>query len=474
MGKPKLSLVVSNDRRKGKIVKSSIETGVIYCADNLAVMKTLPNESIDLIYIDPPFNTRSVQKAVEWDEEVQGLEYYDSYGKGIMSYVAFMKERLQQMHRLLKDSGSLFVHVDYRSVHYLKQALDEIFGQGKNIDQGSKHLINEIIWHYDTFHGRVKKYLPRKHDTILVYSKTKTPTFHRLFDTEVEDTIDGKRWAKYIVNGNQILGKNMPIQDSRFVRYIKRFQKQKGHYPKDEDIVLEINGQTIDDVWDIKAIDPKDKKERIGYPTQKPIELLERIIKIASNEGDVIADFFCGCGTAISAAQKLKRRWIGVDASKKAAKVMRKRMERDHQIQIHESTLEKANLDAVFAMDFKEFQVAMIHYIGGISNNPNGPDGGQDGVMADTGEPIAVNQWTTHSSEFSKFYRKLKKHEQGTYIAYDFTSGVKEEVMRLKIQEGIECRLYTVGDILGIPSDEYKRKLKKHLESKKEEMNPAA
>lgn len=468
MAKPKLSLVVSNDRRKGKVVKRSIETGVIYCADNLAVMKTLPNESIDLIYIDPPFNTRSVQKAREWDEEVQGLEYYDSYGNGIMSYVMFMKERLQQMHRLLKENGSLFVHVDFRSVHYLKQALDEIFGQG-NLDKGSKHLTNEIVWHYDTFHGRVRKYLPRKHDTILVYSKSKTPTFHRLFDTRVEDTIDGKRWARYIVNGNQILANNMPTQDTRFVRYIRRFQRENGRAPRGNDVVLEIKGQAIDDVWYIKAVDPKDKKERIGYPTQKPIALLERIIKIASNEGDVVADFFCGCGTAISAAQKLNRRWIGVDASKKAAEVMRKRMVRDHQIEIRETSLEKATLEAYFNMKPLEFQVAMIHAIGGVPNNPpGGSDGGQDGVMADTGEPIEVKQWVPHSSEFSKFYKKLKKHGQGTYIAYDFSSGVKEEVMRLKIQEGIDCRLYTVGDILGIPSEEYKEKLKKHLEAKKE------
>lgn len=427
----------------GRIIKlpdKRLTLNTVYCADNLAIMKTLPNECLDLCYIDPPFNTRSVQKSKAWDQKVQEIQYYDSYGNGIMSYVAFMKDRLQQIYRLLKDSGSLFVHVDYRSVHYLKIELDKIFGLG-NMDRGSKHLINEIIWYYGG-NSVPSNFLPRKHDSILWYVKNiKKYTFNKIYVPYSESTI--KRYNHKDKDGNKY--KISTLNGKTEKVYMKE-------------------GNLLQSVWtDIHVV--RKKEERIGYPTQKPLSLLERIIKATTNKNDIVADFFCGCGTALSAAQSLNRHWIGIDASKEAVKVIRQRMEKEHNHKINESTLEKATLKNVFSMGHKEFEIEMVQSLGGIPNKKGGTDNGIDGVMADTGEPIQVKQFIPSRSEFDKFYKHLKKNGQGSYIAYDFTSGIKEEVMRLKNEEGIECRLYTVGDLLGIPSKQYKEKLKKYLKT---------
>jgi len=143
--------------------------------------------------------------------------------------------------------------------------------------------------------------------------------------TEFEDTIDSKRWAAYINEKKQIVGGNMPIQDSRFIRYLNKWKKKHGREPKEDDVIFEVKGQPIDSVWDMKGLDPK-SSEKVGYPTQKPEDFLERIIKASSNEGDLIADFFCGSGTTASVAEKLGRKWIASDLGKFAIHTTRKRM----------------------------------------------------------------------------------------------------------------------------------------------------
>ena len=160
--------------------------------ENLEYMSTLPSESIRLIYIDPPFNTSKIQKRKifkqkEWPEKVIDLEYYDSFGSGIIGYLEFMKPRLQHCHRLLDEKGVLCVHLDYRSVHYIKCLLDEIFGE-KNIDTGSRHLVNEVIWYYGG-NSDPNIFMPRKHDNILIYSKTMSHCFNKQYMPYKDSTI---------------------------------------------------------------------------------------------------------------------------------------------------------------------------------------------------------------------------------------------------------------------------------------------
>lgn len=319
----------------------SFETGWVnklIWGDNKLVMTSLLQKfagKIDLIYIDPPFATGAdFRLKVQIGEEGEEIEkehsileekaYRDTWGEGLESYLGMIYERLYLMKELLSEKGSVYVHCDYRVNSFLRMILDEIFGKD--------NLRNEIIWHYQTYQGQVKNYFPRKHDTLLMYSKNQKPTFHLLKEENPEQTIDFTRWQQYLNEKNEITGAYYPETDSRFTGYYNRFIKEHHRKPGPDDVIIRIEGNTIDSVWDIKAIDPKDKEERIGYPTQKPEKLLRRIIEASSNPGEIVADFFCGSGTTLAVAEKLGRRWIGSDLSRYAIHTTRKRI-----LEIHTS-----------------------------------------------------------------------------------------------------------------------------------------
>lgn len=248
---------------------------------------------------------------------LEEIAYRDTWGRGADSFISMIYERLVLMRDLLAEDGSIYVHCDWRVSSYIRLALDEIFGKPK--------LVNEIIWHYRTFQGQTHRYFARKHDNLYLYSKSETYLYNEQFSTDFEDTIDSKRWANFLNEDGCIIGSNMPIQDSRFIRYLDKWVKKNGRNPSPTDIIFEVKGQPVDSLWDMKGLDPK-SSEKIGYPTQKPEALLERIIKASSNEGDLIADFFCGSGTTAAVAEKLGRKWIATDLGKFAIHTTRKRM----------------------------------------------------------------------------------------------------------------------------------------------------
>jgi len=233
-------------------------------------------------------------------------------------YLQFMYERIILMRELLSDTGSIFVHVDWRKVHHIRSILDEVFGPN--------NFRNEIIWSYKTYQGQVQSYFPRKHDNILWYSKTNTYKFELLKDDEPEKTIDFTRWNKYLNENNEITGENYPTSDSRFDGYLKRFIKENHRKPGPNDVILKIEGNTIDSVWEIKAVDPKNAVERLGYPTQKPEELIMRILKACTNPNQIVFDCFMGSGTTQAVAMKLGRRFIGADINLGAVQTTTKRL----------------------------------------------------------------------------------------------------------------------------------------------------
>ncbi|MDE3269234.1 MAG: DNA methyltransferase [Pseudomonadota bacterium] len=434
-----------------QIPKRPLPKNTIFCADNLAVMKQLPNESIDLIYIDPPFNTKAVRKTKAWDDQVQGIQYYDSHGKGIHSYIAFMKDRLEQMHRILKDTGSLFVHVDYRSVHYLKIELDKIFGIG-NSDKGAKHLVNEIIWCYkDVGGGKNNDFYKRKHDTILWYRKGKKYKTNKISRGNLsQTTID--RFSSLFDSKGLITYKK--LKDKRPREFQSR--AKQGRVPKDLNRVFlsKSGGRQLEDWWtDINPVRKRRKKddpeETYYYTTQKPSALLERIIETATNKDDVVADFFCGCGTAVSTAHKLGRCWIGVDASPKAGQVIRKRMIKDHNIDINITPLGKLTKDKVLRLDPFEFERYVIACMGGVANKQQRNDGGVDGYMADDGAPIEVKKSNRVGRPvIDKFYKHLKRKGRGFIIALSFADTAKEEAKRLLNEEGLDLTLVTLDMVI--------------------------
>jgi len=276
--------------------KPSVDQNLLICGDNLEVMQRLYDEYgsfLDWVYVDPPFcSSRNYDGSTQYKRE----GFADRWDGGLKTYLPWLTERLIAIHSLLKAGGNLYLHLDYRAVHYVKVELDKIFGN---------EIKNEIIWSY-TGNQQPKDAFPRKHDTILRYCKRGgDPLFYPQFEPYSEATF---RRYNHVDNHGRRYKLNM---------YGGRMTKS---YMKEE-------GKAVPDVWPIPFVIPT-SSEKTGYPTQKPEGLLERVIKAATREGMIVAGFFAGSGTALAVAQKLGRRWIGVDQNPQAIEVAADRIRR--------------------------------------------------------------------------------------------------------------------------------------------------
>jgi len=299
----------------------------IFWGDNLQVMSHLLKDfrgKIDLIYIDPPYDSKANYKkkvkveGLDVENELSAFEekqYGDIWTND--EYIQYVYERVILLKELLSDSGVFVFHCDWHRNAHIRLILDEIFGQA--------NLINEVIWHYRTFQGQTKGHFAKKHDTLYIYRGGQTYPFSQLFDTDLEDTIDAKRWANYIDESGAIKASHMPIQDSRFTRYLNKWVKKNGRQPTGDETVYEVKGQPIDSVWDLKGLDPK-SDEKTGYPTQKPEELIERVILALSRKDGLVLDCFMGSGTTQAVAMKLGRKFIGADINLGAIQTSTKRL----------------------------------------------------------------------------------------------------------------------------------------------------
>ncbi|MDO8637539.1 MAG: site-specific DNA-methyltransferase, partial [Dehalococcoidia bacterium] len=360
-------------------------TNALYYGDNLEILrKYIPDKSIDLVYLDPPFNSRRsynilFKESEHWSEAqvrafgdtwhwteatektylelvqkspIKVAQLIDALHKAIgendvMAYLVMMAIRLVELHRVLKDTGSLWLHCDPTASHYLKLVLDQVFGPA--------NFQNEVVWKRSSAHsdvGQGAKHMGRIHDTIFFYSKSENLNVQTQFVGYSEEYLHA--FYKYIEPGTRRryrLGdltapggelKGNPYYEFLGVTRYWRFsedhmqelyaqgriiQSKPGGIPAYKRYLDEMLGVPLQDVWDdIRPIGSQ-AKERLGYPTQKPLALLERIVSYASSEGDVVLDPFCGCGTAVVAAQKLNRKWIGIDVTHLAIAVMKKRLE---------------------------------------------------------------------------------------------------------------------------------------------------
>ncbi len=263
----------------------------IDCLDGL---KMIEDSTIDMVYLDPPFYTQTIQKLTNKD----GVEYsFQDNWKSIDEYIDYLEERMFEIKRIVKNNGNIFVHCDRTASHYIRVMLDRVFG----ID----NFRSEIIWNYKRW-SNSKKGLLDSHQNIYHYSKTKKYKFNIIY-TDYSPT----------TNIDQIL------QDR------ERNELGKTVYKTDDNGQImfqnEKKGVPLSDVWEIPFLNPK-AKERTGYPTQKPLELLERIVKISTNEGDIILDPFCGSGTTLVAAKRLYRNYIGFDINPSAIEITKNRI----------------------------------------------------------------------------------------------------------------------------------------------------
>lgn len=297
----------TREKEKGTFLRTALDTSWynrLVWGDNKYIMASLLDEfagKIDLIYIDPPFATGadfSIKMEVgdvEWEKEPSAIEdkaYRDTWGKGLDSYLQMMYERLALMRDLLSDKGSIYVHLDWHVGHYVKLIMDEIFSKD--------NFRNELIWRYRRWPANSEDF-QRMHDVILRYSKSPSSIWNQLFEELSESSI--RQWKGKV---------RVDRTSERGTRFSETLDK-------------ESKGVQMSDVWEISQITAP-FAEYMGFPTQKPEALLERIIKASSNESDLIADFFCGSGTTGAVAEKLGRRWIIADLSRYAIHVTRKRL----------------------------------------------------------------------------------------------------------------------------------------------------
>ena len=285
----------------------------IWTGDNLDIMRGMNSDSVDLIYLDPPFNSKANYAApigskaagaafkdtwglddvkLVWHGEIKheypGLYALltatrDIHGASMMSYLIYMSIRIMEMRRLLKPDGSIYLHCDPTASHYLKLLMDSIFGKA--------NFRNEIVWAY-TGPSNTRRWFPRKHDVILFYANSDDAAFNR----------------------NAVRVPYVKLDTGKTQGIFKQAAR------------LNEEGKVVEDWWsDITPV-ARLKKERTGYPTQKPLALLHRAIKASSNQGDMVLDPFCGCATTCIAAQQLQRDWVGIDISEKAADLVKSRL----------------------------------------------------------------------------------------------------------------------------------------------------
>lgn len=317
-------------------------TNKLIWGDNKLILSSLANgpihEEIEkegglkLIYIDPPFavgadfgfdiqiNGETAEKKQSIIEEIA---YRDTWGKGISSYLTMMYERLKLMHNLLAEDGSIYVHCDWRVVNHLRLLLDDIFG--------SNNFKNIVTWQRATMSGAkaVGNQFGRNYDSIIYFTKSEKAVFNRQFLEYSQDYID----KKFIYKERDGRRYRLQPKGTRSEKAIEEFRSQNKIVETDSGYIQikfyldEMNGVVLDDVWlDIQDIRTIQGDELLNYPTQKPEALLERIIKASSNEGDLIADFFCGSGTTAAVAEKLGRKWITTDLGRFSIHTTRKRM----------------------------------------------------------------------------------------------------------------------------------------------------
>lgn len=404
--------------------------------DCLEVMRKMESESIDLIYLDPPFFSNRNYEVI-WGDKGEIRSFEDRWSGGIDHYISWLKKRVVEMHRLLKPTGSIYLHCDWHANAEIKVLiLNKIFGESS--------FINEIIWSYKRYTAQSKKF-QSLHDNIYWYAKNSK---NYCFNEQREE---------YGINSGKMDSHYKQDEEGQWFR----LQKRKGVEPYK---IYLSEGRRIGDVWEMAIINSS-AKERIGYPTQKPEKLLERIINASSNEGDVVLDPFVGGGTTVVVADNIGRNWIGIDQSVQAIKVSEMRLNNKQNLfsQPFTLTLHKYDYDTLFRQDPKIFEIWIVERFGGRPNSKRGGDKGIDGKMLD-GTPIQVKQSESIASmpirqlvtdakacDRNLFEKNVAEGKPVAYfIAFSYGKGAIQEVARLKNEEGVIIKLLTVGEIIPI------------------------
>ena len=467
-----------------------VTTQVIYCGDNLRKLEELPAGTVDLVYIDPPLeNDVDFETLREADDR---KPKWDSYNR-IAQYVDQMRPLVVAIRNVLTERGSLYFHCDWRVEAYVCAMLDEIFGQN--------NFRSHIIWRRGAVRAKAFRTFQNTHDSIMFYSKTDEYTFNpqyvprdvkhiESFYEYVEPGTD----RRYRLVGLTAQSKDAPQLTYEFLgvtrtwrwsreRMQKAFesgrivQAKAGVVPMLKRYFDEQEGVLVDNIWtDIIPIRSK-SEERLGFSAQKPLGLLERVIRASTNEGDVVLDPFCGSGTALHAAQKLNRRWIGIDVSPTACQVAGRRLEKNFRLEqgkdfliqvLHKSDKE---LREYSPLEFESWVINALHTM--VSHGSQvvtqfaKRDTGFDVMIypvtegRETQEDTAQlgNIWiavqvkrkdAVGGADVQAFKIALKRQNcrNGLFVAFGFTQVAKAEAQRALDDDGLHIKLLTITEIL--------------------------
>lgn len=459
----------------------------------------MDSETVDLIYLDPPFFSNRNYEVI-WGDTGEVRSFQDRWSGGVDHYIAWLKERVIEMHRILKPKGSIFLHCDWHANAYIRtEILDKIFLY--------ENFRGEVIWQRTNAHNDAKNKLAVLSDTIWYYTKTNKFNYNPIY-SELSDEYKKSFYrysdAKGVYRLSDLTGAGISKNDVPWKEYNPASRNRHWAIPVKpiEDIVGKEKAQTLNatekldllynnnfiaissngvpsfkryldtskgtllgNIWtDIYPI-ASQAKEKIGYPTQKPEALLDRIIKMASNEGDIVLDPFVGGGTTIAVADKINRKWIGIDQSVQAVKVTEFRLNQQQDlfskpfiVQLH-----KYDYDTLRYKDAFEFENFIVNAFGGRPNTKQRGDLGLDGKTLDNvpiqvkrSDGIGRNVIDNFHSAIQRYDKKLYEKNKtemkpaGFIIAFSFGKGAIEEVARLKNKENIIIKLVTVEDIIPI------------------------
>jgi adenine specific DNA methylase Mod len=405
------------------------------------------NESVDVIYIDPPFFSERNYEVL-WGDGYEMRAFEDRWKGGIENYIAWMEQKLRECHRVLKNSGAMYLHCDWYAGHYLKVLMDKIFGESNFRNEIAVKRIRKNVRERE----KVKK-LNVGYEIILFYAKSNS----HLIEPPTTQDIKEERWHAFEASGYrtgmdyELFGFKPDIEHhwrwskERAMQAIKDgVLRPKSKSGKPEYFIPKSEVRLCDTLWD----DITSASFKFGYPTEKNERLLERIIEMSSNPKDIVLDPMCGCGTAIAAAHKLKRQWIGIDVSPTACKLMARRMNGIDAIP--EVIGLPKSIEEIKSMQPFEFQNWVMEMLTAHPSKVKVGDMGIDGRLID-GTPIQVK----HSEHVGRnvidnFETAIKREnkKKGIVVALSFGKGSFEEVARIKNQEGIEIELKTVEDLV--------------------------
>lgn len=469
---------------------SLLDTRVIHCGDNLEQLAKLPPACVDLIYIDPPFNSNRNYE-VFWGETKEKRAFKDRHAS-TQAYIDYMRPRCVELARVLKKTGSFYYHCDDHASHYVKVMLDQLFGH--------QCFQNEIAWKRTGARGDGLAW-NQLHDTLFFYSKSAKFTFHRQFEEYGDEYLE-KKYRYDDGDGRKYRLDNMtspnPRPNMMYVwkghaspekgwRYSREtmaeldaegriwYPAEKSKRPQLKRYLAEMQGIPMGSVWtDIAPINSQ-AMERLGYPTQKPLALLQRIVGASSNPNDIVLDAFCGCGTALVAAQNLGRQWIGIDISPTACRVMAKRlrdvcyMREDEKLWrlgrgfvVRDLPWTIAKLRELPPFEFENWAVIAL---GGVPNTVQVGDMGIDGKIYPVGTkpsdqndmfagdwfPIQVKQSDrVGRPAIDQFEAVMTREERqrGFFVAFGYTSDAEAECAAFHKKTGRLIKLITVQEIL--------------------------